>query len=564
MSDRPVFTYQTRLAPTPDQAAMLDAYAVLHGRAERSLFAVMRRGGAINDLKRDFLARFGITARQFNAIRVGLEGKIASIKERRPRSITEGAARIRKAEKVIARLETRAPGSNKLHQKKRRLADLRARQDSMQADHASNAVHLCFGSRRLFRAQFDLEANGYTDHAAWKADWQASRSNQFFVLGSGDESAGNQTCQAAVAEDGTLTLRLRLPNDLGSGHLEIPGVRFAYGQEAVIRAIESGRRISAVTKSGKPTVKRAGAAISYRFLRDEKGWRLFASVEAQPVPQTTNRHLGALGVDTNADHLAVSETDRFGNLISAWRIDLSTYGKTADQALARIGDAGKAIAQYAKTAGKPIVIEKLDFWKKKAELEATDPAQARMISSFACNKIIAGIKAACFRAGVEVIEANPAYTSVVGAVNHAQQKGISIHQGAAYAIARRGLGLSERPTVRTGIAPTRNGGHVTFALPARNRAKHVWSFWSSVRTRLKAAHGAHHRSGFSNGKPAPLAPETRSACSHRSLPAKSRHANRDQHCSPRCQNIYGLHPVCKVRNADGHEDKTARIYPACR
>jgi hypothetical protein len=54
---------------------------------------------------------------------------------------------------------------------------------------------------------------------------------------------------------------------------------------------------------------------------------------------------------------------------------------------------------------------------------------------------------ACFRAGVEVVQVvkmvkmvkvNPAYTSVIGAVNYARSKGISTHPGAAYAIARRG------------------------------------------------------------------------------------------------------------------------------
>ncbi len=54
------------------------------------------------------------------------------------------------------------------------------------------------------------------------------------------------------------------------------------------------------------------------------------------------------------------------------------------------------------------------------------------------------LKAACFRAGVEGIEVDPAYTSVIGAVNHARRHGIGSHQGAAYAVARRGLGLSER------------------------------------------------------------------------------------------------------------------------
>jgi len=535
MSKRPVFTYQTRLVLDAAQAAMLDAYADLHGRAERTLFAGLRAGNSVNDLKRAFLPRFGITARQFNALRVGLEGKIASIKERRPELIAEVKQRIKKAESVIAKLSARAPGTNKLHQKQRRLTTLRARCAAMESDHAAGAVRLCFGSKRLFRAQFDLVANGYANHGEWKVDWQRARSSQFFVLGSGDETAGNQSCQATLEANGTLTLRLRLPDALtasvGGKALELAGVRFAYGHDQIVAALASGQRIQTRTKDGKATVKRIGTALSYRFMRDDKGWRVFASVEAKPVERVSWKALGTIGIDVNADHLAVAEADRFGNLIDAHRIDLVTYGKTTDQAKALIGDAAVQIAKMAQAAGKPVVIERLDFQKKKAELEAANPKQARLISSFACRQVVVHLKAACFRAGVEVIEVNPAYTSVIGAVNHAQRHGISVHMGAALAIARRGLGFSERPPKRPAIVPVRNGGHVTFDLPARNRSKHVWSTWASVRRKLKAAHVAHVRSGEANAPPAPLLSATRVVCSHRTFRVRFPDANRSQHCS---------------------------------
>jgi hypothetical protein len=117
------------------------------------------------------------------------------------------------------------------------------------------------------------------------------------------------------------------------------------------------------------------------------------------------------------------------------------------------------------------------------------------------------------------------------AANHAQRHGISRHQGAALAIARRGLGLSERPPKRPAIVPVRNGGHLTFVLPVRNRSKHVWSYWATIRTKLKAAHVAHFRSGEAKAPPAPLLSATRVVCSHRSFGARSPDANRSQHCS---------------------------------
>ena len=121
--------------------------------------------------------------------------------------------------------------------------------------------------------------------------------------------------------------------------------------------------------------------------------------------------------------------------------------------------------------------------------------------------------------------------SMIGAVNPAQVTGISVHMGAALAIARRGLGLSEKPPKREAIAPSRNGGHVTFCAPARMRQKHVWSHWGKIRTTLKAAHVAHGRSGEPKGKPAPLTPARQSLGANRPFTAKSREANRQQHCS---------------------------------
>lgn len=533
MSARPIFTYQTRPVLDEAQTSALDAYAEIYGKAERSLFAAIQAGGTANDIKREFLPRFGISARQFNAMRIGLDGKITSIKERRPELIGEAEARIKKAAKVIKKLEAKVPG-NKLHQKKRRMATMQSRLAAMKADHAVGTVRLCFGSKKLFHAQFDLAANGYADHVAWKREWDKARASQFFVLGSQDETAGNQSCQASVADDGSLSIQVRLPDAIAAHgkHAILRGVRFAYGHDAIVAALASSERIHCQTKAGKPTVKRVGTALSYRFVKDDSGWRVFVSAQARPVEKTSRKELGAVGVDINADHLAVSETDRFGNLINARRIELVTYGKTADQAKALIGDAAVQIVAQAYAAGKPVVMEALNFQKKNAELEAVKSKQARLLSSFSCNKIASSVKAAAFRAGVEVIEVNPAYTSVIGAVNFAQVKGISVHQGAAYAIARRGLGLSERPTVREAIAPTRNGGHVTFALPVRNRAKHVWSFWSKVRTSLSAAHVAHFRCGAAKTAPPPLSPARPVASPiFWNSPVRSRGANRSQHCS---------------------------------
>jgi hypothetical protein len=75
----------------------------------------------------------------------------------------------------------------------------------------------------------------------------------------------------------------------------------------------------------------SGQAISYRFLRDAKGWRILASTERVDARKAFSPIAGVVGVDVNADHLAVAETDRFGNLVTQFSVPCVTYGKSADQ-----------------------------------------------------------------------------------------------------------------------------------------------------------------------------------------------------------------------------------------
>lgn len=61
-------------------ARTLDAFADLHGRVGRSLFASMAKGSDADELKPAFCAKFGLTARQYNAVSIGLKGKVKSLR----------------------------------------------------------------------------------------------------------------------------------------------------------------------------------------------------------------------------------------------------------------------------------------------------------------------------------------------------------------------------------------------------------------------------------------------------------------------------------------------------
>ncbi len=117
----------------------------------------------------------------------------------------------------------------------------------------------------------------------------------------------------------------------------------------------------------------------------------------------SDSRLGAIGVDINADHLAISETDGAGNLLNYWTEKLPLRNKTTDQRLAVIGDAVKEVVSIAEAARN------------------------------------------CAKRGLECITINPAYSSQIGAVKYKEKYGLSTHHVAALVIARRGLGFWDRP-----------------------------------------------------------------------------------------------------------------------
>ena len=405
--------------------------------------------------------------------------------------------RIARAEGEVAKAVERGR-LNQVHHKRRRLANLRFRLAALEVDISVGRVRFCFGSKRLWQKQHHLEVNGYGSHEEWLVDWRESRSDEFFVMGSRDETAGCQLCVATVAEDGSLNLRVRMPDALAEQHgkyLLIQNVRFAHGHEQVLAALQSNAEYTRYRREHGERAARStnlGQAISYRFKRDARGWRVFVTTRMMDVPVVTDQRRGAIGVDLNADHLAVVETDASGNCLNAWRVPLVPYGKSTHQAEAIIGDGVAGVVEYARSSGKPIVIEKLDFRQKKAALEGQSRRYSRMLSSFSYGKVKAYFISRGYREGVEVHQVNPAYSSVIGRVKFMERYGLSVHQAAALVLARRLLGCSERiPRLR--VAPVGNGVHVAFRVPARKHVKHVWTYWGAISGQLRPALAAQYR-----------------------------------------------------------------------
>lgn len=504
-------TYQTRPSLDPIIEKAFHACAELFARIEHSLFADISKGKTPGELKSSYLVKYGITARQFNAIHVNIEGKIASIKELRKMQIFNLKEQIHALETKISKLAKKPSLSFLVHQKKRRLHRLKQRLERLIEDLEQSKIPLCFGSKKLFHAQFDLEANHYTSHEEWFACWRHARTSEIFFLGSKDETSGNQTCTASLEEDNRLTLRIRLPDALHGEfgkYLTMPHLFFSYGHQEILTSLEDCRHRQLLAQAKDPNFVHHGQALTWRFKHDKKGWRLFVSTSL-PTPQwKSGKDKGVIGVDINTDHLALVETDRFGNPLCKKTVPLNLYGKTKEQSLALIGDACAQVVNYAEHTLKPLILEELEFQKKKQSLRETcSPSQSRKLSSFSYQAILTHLKSRAFGKQIEVKQVNPAFTSLIGRIKFATRYGLSIHHAAALCIGRRFLNLSEKIPRHLDKIPDGKDSHVALALPARNRGKHVWNQWRDLSKKVPAALAAHFRAKRSSST-LKAAPET--------------------------------------------------------
>jgi IS605 OrfB family transposase len=530
---------------------VLDALSDLMNRVERSLHHELSSGRKwTGDLAVSFYKRFGISAKLMESAYAARQAKVdtsvelsklhvqdvaskhaAKIRQVKKKStalakarkkIVETAATVAKAETKVAKLQIALEGSSDakrpialqqlksllgvmhrernelgalvektrclkadLHQHKRRAASLANK--LAKAGESVEHPTLCFGSKKLFKAQFQLAKNGFSCHEEWREAWTRARSATFMIEGAAASPAGNQFARLMARDDGLFDLELRLPEALAhlaqetfkSGGrtihvVRIEGLRFEHRSEELAAVLDRG------------------TSVAVRFHRDERGWRVMPTFRSVENETQFDARCGAVGIDLNVGHVSVTRADRHGNPVEQFDVPLVTYGKSQGGARSATGRVAKQIAAYAKLHELPVACEKLDFSDKKKRLGDEDARRARQLSSFAYSAFAAALDSACARQGVYLRRVNPAYTSIIGRVKTARRYGSSVHAAASLAIARRAMGLSEQLPkssidARSLRVPMDDAHLVTLDLPARKDpgaqdagTRHVWSDWNRV------------------------------------------------------------------------------------
>ena len=188
-----------------------------------------------------------------------------------------------------------------------------------------------------------------------------------------------------------------------------------------------------------------------------------------------------------------------------------------------MGDAVKELTILADTYACPIVCvsaaarsrsvrfahsASLNFSRKKSELRERGRKYARMLSNFAYSRFFQALSGRCFNLGIELIQVNPAYTSLIGLAKYAKMYALASDEAAGLAIARRGMRLSERlPRAIT-------------ALLEVNSSRHVWHVWHQLNKKLTDVR-RHSYYGISNWEPL-VNPDDELDSSDRSLGKRER------------------------------------------
>lgn len=281
-----------------------------------------------------------------------------------------------------------------------------------------------------------------------------------FVVGSKDESYGNQVCQW----DGD-SIKVRVPKCLEP---------------------QFGKTVSSVIGNFDRNINRlpATGAKTWHFYRQEYRWVVAVQFTPSPVsPVSKSIEFGCMGIDLNPGSIGYALVDLQGNLRQRGQIPLQ-MGLPRGKQNAQITDACLAIATLAANFECPVVCEELDFSSKKQQLGEQSRKYARMLSGWAYSRFYELLGAILSNRGIELRTVNPAYSSVIGLVKYLKMYALSSDCAAALVIARRGMRLSEQPP-----------SSIT-AYSSVNEEKHVWSFWNKLNKQIKRSGVVNRRDDY--------------------------------------------------------------------
>lgn len=183
-----------------------------------------------------------------------------------------------------------------------------------------------------------------------------------------------------------------------------------------------------------------GEAYSIRLKRRNGRYEVHVTLE-EDVLSKPNFSKGVAGMDINPDNLSVTIVYPNGNFRASkvfWMHELNTVRSVERDTLVQriLYEVMSWIQSYDIDT---LVIENLKFLQS-----AGSKGFNRMSHNFSYSKIIKSLLSVSYKENVALLQVDAYYSSFIGRVKYQQTYGLSVHQAAAFVLARRGLGYEEK------------------------------------------------------------------------------------------------------------------------
>lgn len=414
-------------------------------RLQRKAFHIFKneniKGNKIdyNSLLKKFMADYKISRRTANSILKDVQGRIKALAELKKYEVSQKKEKIKKLKEEIGKLDKKiSEFQEKMKSKikvnhfkywnlkksrafkKMKLNKFQMRLEQLKWQMEAGNYKLCFGTKNLLKSN--------------KTEFLLQRDSQMSYIGSKDETGRNQMFQLNYNNRNN-QFEIKIRKDFGLDMEEKYVFGKCYFNNHKNKLIEALK-----TKNSTP--------LTYSIVRKNGRYYLHCTFEYRIENKSsflTRKTYGTVGIDFNKGFLTVSETDRNGNLV---KTDILKYrfGK-GNKTQSDLENCISKILKKALETGKDVCFEDLNFkdTKSKTTKGKTDKGKKynNMLHSLAYSLYDKLITNMAFRNKVGIIKVNPAWTSWIAKNKFCDKMKLNIHIGAAFVIARRGLGIKD-------------------------------------------------------------------------------------------------------------------------
>lgn len=380
---------------------------------------------------------FNLTSRAIDAILSNMLGRYEAIKELKEFERKSLERKISTLEKDLTKLKDertlqRVSLNNnskdfnfvkyknlkiKIYWKQNRLNTKKQKLKNLESEIETGKYKVCFGTKELLQKDY--------------RKFIKKRDSEIYFLGRAGDSSCNLNFQVEYnSKINQFYFKIRKEIDLEDD-------KFVYGQFNFNNKI--------YTNLLKNLLRTKESALTYRIkIKEDKVLlQIIYNFKHNKDLCITRNSYGVIGVDFNKGFVSVSETDKYGNLINTFNIDYQ-YSK-GNQTTNDFQYIATKLKDYCLNTGKDLVIEKLNFTKKKDNLiSKRGKKYNEMLSSLAYSKFDSIITSKCAKNRIFLHKVNPAWTSCIAKQKYCPKMKLNVHSGASYVIARRGMFLKDK------------------------------------------------------------------------------------------------------------------------